>query len=166
MKETSAKLMVKEMKAAGINFVASLPDSGLGEMYWLCKDDPAFQFVPVQNEGEGVAVVAGAWLGGKRPIMLMEASGLRVASEALARLGMGIGIPALLMISYRGSIGDGNWWAVNQAVVLEPLLKALHIPYCILDKDEDIEGSIQRALKTIDASKHHVAIVMSGGTLW
>lgn len=158
--------MLKEMKAAGINFVATLPDSGLGALYWLCKGDPAFQFVPVQNEGEGVAVVAGAWLGGKRSIMFMEASGLRVASEALARLGLGGGYPALIMISYRGSIGDGNWWAVGQGVVLEPLLKALRIQYCIINKDEEIEGSVQRALRTIDASKHHVAIVMGGGTLW
>ncbi len=166
MKDSSAKLMVKEMKAAGINFVATVPDSGLGALYWLCKDDPGFRFVPVQNEGEGVGVVAGAWLGGKRPIMFMEASGLRVAAEALARLGLEIGLPALLVISYRGSIGDGNWWAINQGAVLEPMLKALRIPYRIIENDAEIEGSVQRALKTLDASKYHVAIVMSGGTLW
>ena len=166
MKERSAQLVIKEMKAAGINLVVSLPDSGLREIYMLVRDDPFFQLIPVTNEGEGVAIAAGAWLGGRKAIMTMESSGLRIASEALARLGLGFGIPVLLMMSYRGSLGDGNWWAINQGVVLEPLLKALRIPYCIIDKDEAIEGTLQRALKTQQASKHHVAIVMSGGTLW
>lgn len=166
MKDSAARLLVTEMKAAGINFVTQLPDSGLAEIYFLCRNDPSFQFVPVTNEGEGVAMAAGAWLVGKKSITCMEASGLRVASEALARLSMGIGVPVLLLISYRGAIGDGNWWAVNQGVVLEPLLKALHIPYSVIEKEEDIEGSLRQALKTIGASNNHVAVLMSRGTLW
>ena len=166
MKESSAKLLVKEMKDAGINFVVQLPDTGLREVYSLVKDDPAFQFVPITNEGEGAGIAAGAWFGGKRAILCMENSGLRVASETLARLGINAGIPVLLLMSYRGSIGDGNWWAINHGVVMEPLLKALRIPYCIIDNDEAIEGSLQRALRTLDASKYHVAVVVSGGILW
>ncbi len=166
MKEDAAKLLVKEMKAAGITFVTCLPDSELKQIYFLCKDDPYFQFVPVTNEGEGVAIAAGAWLGGKRALMFMENSGLRVASEALARLSTGIDTPVLILMSHRGSIGDGNWWAETHGVVMEPMLKALRIPYLILEKNEDIKGSLQRAVKTIYSSKHHVAIIIGGGLLW
>ncbi len=166
VKESSAKLLIKEMKAAGINFVVQLPDTGLGPIYSLAKNDSAFQFVPVTNELEGAAIAVGAWLGGKKAILCMENSGLRVASEALARLGITFGLPVLMLMSYRGSIGDGNWWAVNHGVVMEPLLKALRIPYSIITRDEDIEGAIQLARRTLDASKYHVAVVMSGGTLW
>lgn len=166
MKGNSAKLLVEEMKAAGISFVACLPDSGFKDLYFLCQDDPDFQFVPVTNEGEGVAVAAGAWLGGKKALMFMENTGLRVASEALARLSIGIDIPVLLLMSYRGSIGDGNWWAETHGVVMEPMLKALRIPYLILEKDEDIKGSLQRALKSMFATKHHVAVIIGGGLLW
>jgi len=146
--------------------VACLPDSGFFELYNLIRDDPALQLVPVTNEGEGVCIAAGAWLGGERAIMVMENSGLRVASEALARLGIKSGIPALLLMSYRGSLGDGNWWAINHGITMEPMLKALRIPYHVLEKDEDIEGSLQRAFKTLNASKHHVAVVIGGGLLW
>ena len=96
----------------------------------------------------------------------MENSGIRVASEALARLGISSGIPVLMLMSYRGSMGDGNWWAVNHGVVMEPMLKALRIPYSFITKDEEIEGSLQRALRSLAASKYHVAVVMSGDTLW
>ena len=166
MKESSAKLLVKEMKDAGINFVVQLPDTGLREVYSLVKDDPAFQFVPITNEGEGAGIAAGAWFGGKRAILCMENSGLRVASETLARLGITFRIPVLMLMSYRGSLGDGNWWAQDHGIVMEPLLKTLRIPYSVVTKDEDIDGSIQRARRTLEASKYHAAVVMSGGTLW
>ena len=88
MKKNAAKLFYKEMKAAGINFVAQLPDAGFRETYDMVRDDPDIQFIPVTNEEEGVCLCAGAWLGGKRSAMVMENSGLRVASEALARIGL------------------------------------------------------------------------------
>lgn len=166
MKQASAKLLVQEMKAAGINFVVQLPDTGLAQVYSLVSNDPAFQFVPVTNEGEGAGVAAGAWMGGKKSILCMENSGLRVASETLARLGLGNNIPVLMLMSYRGSLGDGNWWAQNHGIVMEPLLHALRIPYAILSRDEEIEGSIQRARRTLEASKYHVAVIISGGILW
>jgi sulfopyruvate decarboxylase subunit alpha len=166
VKESSALLLVKEMKAAGIDFVTTLPDSAFREVYFMVKDDPFFQFVPVTNEGEGAAIAAGAWLGGKKPVLMMENSGIRVASEALARLSITVGVPVLMLMSYRGCLGDGNFWAINHGIVMEPMLKALRIPYCIIEKEEDIQGSIQRGLRTLYASMNHVAIVMGGGTLW
>ena len=166
MKESAAKLMVKEMKKAGISLVAQLPDGGLKQLYFLCQDDPDFEFIPVTNEGEGVAIAAGAWLGGKRAIMCMENSGIRSASEVLSRLSIGLDIPVLLLMSYRGSIGEGNWWGESHGVMMEPMLKALRIPYLILEREEDIEGLLQRAIRTMDSSKNHVANVVGGGLLW
>jgi len=166
MKDSTARMIVNEIKAVGITFVVCLPDSRLQQIYVLTRDDPDFQLIPVTNEGEGVAIAAGLWLSGKKSIMVMEGSGLRLASEPLARLGIDIRIPVLLLMSYRGSLGDGNWWAINQGVVMEPLLKALQIPYCIIDSDKAIKGSLQRAMKTLEASKYHVAILMSGDILW
>ncbi len=166
MKESSARLLVEEMKTAGINFVVCMPDSGLREVYSLTSNDSSFQCVTVPNEAEGVSIAAGAWLGTKKPVMLMENSGLRVASEALAQLGIARGIPVLLIMSYRGSLGDRFWWSVNIGTVMEPMLNSLRIPYRIVDKEEDIPGSIQQALRTLEASLNHVAVIMSGGTLW
>ncbi len=105
-------------------------------------------------------------MGGKKPILLMENSGLRVASETLARLGISFGIPVLMLMSYRGELGDGNWWAVNHGVVMEPMLKALRIPYRILNREDEIEGSLRMALATLSASQYHVATVIGGGLLW
>lgn len=166
MKGSSGKLMVKEMKAAGISLVVYLPDAGLGDIYFLTKDDPYFHVVPVTNEGEGVCIVAGAWLAGKRAIMVMENSGLRVACEPLSQLSMNHSTPALLLMSYRGDIGDGNWFMVSHSVVTEPLLETLRIPYRIINKEEDIEGILQQAIRTMNSSNNHVAVIVGGGLLW
>ena len=166
MKPEAARLLVEEMKRAGIDFVVTLPDSGFRQVYEEVQKDPQIRFVPVCSEGEGVNLCAGAWLGGRRPVMMMENSGLRVASEWLARLGISFGLPVLLLMSYRGDTGDGNWWAVNHGVVMEPMLQALRIPYRVIRDLASIPGCLSRAWKSLQASKYHVAVVMGGETLW
>ncbi len=166
MKPAVAELFLKEMKAAGIDLVVGLPDSGLYQLIKLVREERDLQYVPVTNEGEGAGICGGAWMGGRKPILLMENSGLRVASETLARLGISFGIPVLMLMSYRGAMGDGNWWAVNHGVVMEPLLKALRIPYTILRRPDEIGGSIQKARRNLQGAKYHYALVASGDILW
>ena len=72
------------LKAAGIDFVSGLPDGWQRNLHELIADDPDFRYVPVCNEGVGFSVCAGAWLGGRKPVLIMENSGLRVAAEYIA----------------------------------------------------------------------------------
>ena len=162
MKPACAELVVEGLKQAGVELTAVLPDSWLYEVYKLLTQDDDFRVVPVTNEGEGVAICAGAWLGGRKAVMIMENSGLRVASEALGRLQ---GIPVMLFMSYRGDLGDGNWWAVSMGKTTKPILEALSIPYAVVDKEEDIVKVIERAYKTLSASRSHVAVLFTGDTV-
>src|SRR4051795_7459714 len=66
--------IIASLKAAGVTFACYLPDSWLADVERRLHDEPSFTVVPVVNEGEGVAMCAGAWLGGKRSVMLMENS--------------------------------------------------------------------------------------------
>lgn len=157
-----AREVVAGLKGAGITFISYLPDSWLKEVYGLVQEDPAFLTVPATNEGEGVCLCVGAWLGGKRAAMIMENSGLRVACEPLARLGLGHGLPVLLLMSYRGDFGDPDWWAQPHGWTMEPLLQALRIPYRILRRPEEIRGAIGGAYENLSASKRPVAVIFSG----
>jgi sulfopyruvate decarboxylase subunit alpha len=162
MKPSCAKSVVQGLKQAGVNLAAVVPDSWLYEVYKLLGEDDNFRVVPVTNEGEGVALCAGAWLGGKKAVMLMENSGLRVACEALGRLQ---GMPVMLFMSYRGDLGDGNWWAVGMGKTTKPILEALGIPYAVVDKEEGIVKAVERAYKTLAASRSHVAVLFTGDTV-
>ena len=91
------------MKRAGINFATSVPCVNLQELLALVSGDPDIIHVPVTREEEGVGICAGAWMGGRRPALLMQNSGLGNSINALASLDMLYGIPLLMIISHRGA---------------------------------------------------------------
>src|SRR5438067_2134690 len=76
------------MKEAGIDFVASVPDTNLAELLSLLDEDRDVAHVPVGREEEGIGVCVGAYLGGKRPAMLMQNAGLLNSCNALTTTGM------------------------------------------------------------------------------
>ena len=69
------------LKEVGVNFVSGLPDGWQRDLHELIEGDNEMQYVPVCNEGVGFALCAGAWLGGKKSALIMENSGLRVATR-------------------------------------------------------------------------------------
>lgn len=159
---------VKGMKEAGINFVAALPDGWLNSLVQRIDDDPDFQYICVPHEGIGVSICVGAWLGGKIPAILMENSGLRVASETIARICMFPRIPVLLILSYRGDIGETEYWGTQHGQVMEPLLNALRIPYIIVrDADKgQLTKAIIRATNSMHSRLYPTAVVIGGDLIW
>ena len=107
------------IKEAGINFVAGLPDGWQRDLHELIQADNDIQYVPVCNEGAGFSICGGAWLGGRKTALLMENSGLRVATEYIARISLQSGIPVVLLMSYRGDLGD-------ELSVLQRARRSLH----------------------------------------
>ncbi len=166
MLEHAADEAVRGLKAAGIDFVSGLPDGWQRNVHERVEADPAFLYAPVCNEGVGFSVCAGAWLGGKKPALIMENSGLRVASEYIARISLGTGVPVTLLLSYRGDVGETEHWGIPHGIVAEPLLQALRIPYVIVRHVEDLAVSIQRAKRIAEAQLHPAAVLISGDCVW
>ena len=153
---------VEGFKEANVNFVAGLPAS---KIFWVHKaigEDPYFTYVQVTNEGQGVAICAGAWFGGKKPAILMENSGLYVSTYTLTRLCMAFGLPVMLIIALRGEVGDGNWWLVPWGSTTTGILDLFKIPYTIVEDPEKLKDAIMRTQITLDASKYPAAVVLSG----
>ena len=165
MREHCTDLIIRGLKEASVSVVCALPDSHLKEVYARASKDPDFDYMPVTNEGEGASIAGGVWLTGKKAALIMENSGLRVASEPLARMGLGHGIPVVMIMSYRGEFGERNWWGVPHGTTMEPILQALRIPYQIARKDEEIREAIVNAFHHAYASYYHTAVVLAGGTV-
>lgn len=159
MRKEAATLVKEGLKAAGIDTIMVLSELWLFEVHRQLEADLHFTVIPVANEGDGVSMCAGMWLGGKRCAMLMENSGLRVACEALARLQ---GLPVLMLMSYRGDWGDPPWWATSMGATTEPLLKALRIPYSVVRRDDEIVWKVRQSVKSQNAYRSHVALVFGG----
>jgi sulfopyruvate decarboxylase subunit alpha len=157
-----ARLFIEGLHEANVSIVTALPESLLKTVYKLLAKDPKLRYIPVTNEGEMPGIVAGAYLGGKRALMIMENSGLRQACEPIARFAFCHQLPMTMVMSFRGEWGEYNWWGHNHAQTMEPLLNALRIPYRFVRRLDEIKPSIRRALVHTDSSQWPVALVFSG----
>lgn len=162
MKSTAVDAVIRGLKAAGVSVVCYLPDSLFKELYPALDNDPDIRTIRVTNEGEGAAICGGLFLSGKRAALVMENSGLRASVEPLARMGLGAGIPVVMLMSYRGDIGENNWWAVPHGITMEPVLRALRIPYSVQRREDDIERAITDAYELAYSSYYHTAVALSG----
>jgi sulfopyruvate decarboxylase subunit alpha len=123
-----AREVYEGMKEAGVDFVASVPCVYLKDLLELIEKDDCIVHVPVTREEEGVGICAGAYMGGRRPALLMQNSGLGNCLNALASLNLLYGIPLLMIISHRGVEGERVSAQVPMGYLTEPLLELLRIP--------------------------------------
>jgi sulfopyruvate decarboxylase subunit alpha len=163
MRKEAVEAVIGGLKAAGVSVVCYLPDSLFKELYPALDADPDIRTIRVTNEGEGAAICGGVFLSGKRAALVMENSGLRASIEPLARMGMGAGIPVIMLMSYRGELGENNWWAIPHGITMEPILDALRTPYRIVKETDGIEQAIADSYAWSYTAYHHSAVVLSGG---
>jgi sulfopyruvate decarboxylase subunit alpha len=162
MQRAAVDAVISGLKLAGVSVVCYLPDSLFRELYPALDADPDIRTVRVTNEGEGAAICGGVFLSGKRAALIMENSGLRASAEHLARLGLGAGIPVIMLMSYRGELGESNWWAIPHGITMEPMLDALRVPYRVVRRVDEIEGAITDAFEWSYAAYYHSAVALGG----
>lgn len=155
--------LIEALAAAGIDFVAAFPSSSMSETEREIEADPRFECVFASNEGEAVGICGGAWLGGKRPVLLMENSGLSMVVYQIVRLNAAFDVPLLMVMDYRGDLGDGNWWAVPFGWTTAPLLDSLRVPYAIAESPRELPGLIGRLMRTSLHSKYPTALLVRYG---
>ncbi|MCW2523049.1 MAG: Sulfopyruvate decarboxylase alpha subunit [Frankiales bacterium] len=163
MQQEAVTAVISGLKRAGVSVVCYLPDSLFKPLYPALDADPELRTIRVTNEGEGASICGGVFLSGQRAVLVMENSGLRAAVEPLARMGLGAGIPVVMLMSYRGELGENNWWAIPHGITMEPVLNALRVPYRIVREQADIEQAIVDSYESSYASYYHSAVVLGGG---
>jgi len=157
--------VIDGLKRAGVDFVSLMPDSDFSVLQERVVNDADFTYVPVSNEAIGVGVCVGAWLSGKRPALLVPTSGLLVAAWPLTSLCMAWSLPLLLLIPYRGDIGDAFWFLGPYKDTTETLLKVLNAPYSVISKNEEISSAIVDAQGSTISWQRPVAVLLTGETI-
>src|SRR5215468_4422570 len=110
------------LKAAEIRQVGYVPDAGHARLIELCRDDPEIRAVPLTTEEEGIALAAGAWLGGERAALLMQSSGVGNCINMLS-LAKSCRFPLLLLVTMRGEWAEFNPWQVPMGSITEASLR-------------------------------------------
>jgi sulfopyruvate decarboxylase TPP-binding subunit len=153
-----ATTVLDQLGSCGVTHIAWLPDSETGYMYQAMQASQ-FTLVPVCREGESIAIAAGLIMGGKRPVVLIQSTGLYESGDSVRGLGLDLRLPLLLMIGYRGYPGRGRPPADSAARFLEPILDAWGIPHYIVDSDATCHH-ISEAYQQAQDTSHPVAVLM------
>lgn len=99
------------LKQYDVRQAAFVPDGGHAELIRRLQDDPEVRAVALTTEEEGVAMLAGAWLGGQRGVLLMQSSGVGNCVNMLS-LVKTCRLPFLALVTMRGEWGEFNPWQV------------------------------------------------------
>jgi len=154
-----AATVLDELYRCGVTHVVWLPDSETGYMYEAICDSTFLTLVPVCREGESIAIAAGLFMGGKRPVVLIQSTGFFESGDSVRGLALDLKLPLLLMIGYRGYRGEGQPLVDSAARFLEPILDAWGIPHFVVESDRTC-SRISEAHQQAAASSHPVAILM------
>ena len=110
------------LKRADIAQVGYVPDAGHARLIERCRADPDIHDVVLTTEEEGVALAAGAWLGGQRAALLMQSSGVGNCINMMSLMRT-CRFPMLMFITMRGEWEEFNPWQVPMGSITEPVLR-------------------------------------------
>lgn len=156
---------VAALKGAGFDFFCGVPCSLLKGLVSLLDRDKEAHYISATREDSALGMAAGAFLGGKRPMVLMQNSGLGVSVNALASLHTLYDLPALLVISWRGEGGNDAPEHLLMGEIMLPILDLLRIPHRVLRATEPMDAQVGWAKETMDSTRKPVALIVPGGIL-
>ena len=150
--------VVAELKKNNISHVVWLPDSETNFMFQLLTNEPTLDLVPVCREGETMAIAAGLWVGVKRPIVLIQNTGIFEAGDSIRGLGLDVNQPLVMLVGYRGWSRHGLT-KDSAARFIEHILHAWGITYYMIETDEDADR-ISLAIEEADRTSKPVAVLV------
>ncbi|KAF1015382.1 MAG: phosphonopyruvate decarboxylase [Burkholderia sp.] len=162
-----AAQFVEAARERGFDWYAGVPCSYLTPFINYILQDPTLHYVSAANEGDAVALVAGATLGGRRGIAMMQNSGLGNAVSPLTSLTWTFKLPQLLIVTWRGKPGEHD---EPQHALMGPIttrmLEIMEIPWELFPTEANqIAPALDRAIHHMDETGWPYALVMQKGSM-
>jgi sulfopyruvate decarboxylase subunit alpha len=158
----SASRTVAQIAALGFTHVLLIPDSESRLLYDAVRSS-ALPLITPCREGESIAIAAGLWTGGRKPLVVLQNTGLMEAGDALRGCGLGPKVPLRLMVGWRGYGGAmAKRLPIDSAYTYtEPLLAAWGIPWWPVMSDDDLP-----VLATMDRKAEETSLPAAVVTGW
>ena len=161
--------LYNRLKGADVRQVAYVPDAGHAQLIELFNADRDIVTTVLTTEEEGVAIAAGAWLGGDRTVLLMQSSGVGNCINMLSLAVVGR-FPLLMLVTMRGEWAEFNPWQVPMGLATEKCLQAIGVR-CLRAESPDalVETVISAAKLAYDADQQVAVIIgqrMIGEKKW
>ena len=149
------------LKAHDVRLVTYVPDNVLRPLIEGIHADPFFTAFTATREEEAVGIVAGAWMGGMRGIVLMQTSGFATLPNVLASLAVPFQIPVMMMVSERGTLGEFNIGQAMVARTMRPALDSLGMEHHTLSRLDEVEFIVDRSIRQAVATQAPVCWILS-----
>jgi sulfopyruvate decarboxylase alpha subunit len=142
------------LHAAGSRHVVYVPDNPLSHVLRALRENYAdVETTIATREEEAFGIAAGLYLGGKRPTVMLQSSGLGNSINALTSLLVPYQIPALILISMRGDAGEWNSAQVPMGRAVAPICDAIGLPHATASSPETTADTVALVGKTAFATR-------------
>ncbi len=148
------------LKAARITQVGYVPDAGHAQLIASAHADPDMRTVVLTTEEEGIALAAGAWLGGQRAVLLMQSSGVGNCINMLS-LPVNCRMPFLTLVTMRGEWAEFNPWQVPMGTATPSVLTATGVHVRRADQASDVAEIVAASAAFAFDSGVPVAVLFS-----
>ena len=147
------------LQAHDIKQVYHVPDAGHGRLIEHCQRSNSVRTVPLTTEEEGIALAAGAWLGGQRSVLLMQSSGVGNTVNLLG-LTKTLRFPFLTLITMRGEWGEFNSWQYPMGQGTPKVLEAMGVLVYSVDSADEVRATIDAAARAAFNGGQSVAVLL------
>jgi sulfopyruvate decarboxylase alpha subunit len=148
------------LKAHDIRQVTYVPDAGHARLIEMCHADSSMKATVLTTEEEGVGVLAGAWLGGERGVLLMQSSGVGncINTLSLAKI---CNFPLLMIVTMRGEWGELNPWQVPMGQITEESLKLAGVLTFHVAEPQAVASTVESAARIAFSGGFSAAVLLS-----
>ena len=136
---TVSEKIIADLVANDVRFVTTVPCKQLAGVIDAADKSPDIYHIPSNKEDEGMGLCAGAYMGGKRPAIIMQNTAIGVTINTLVTLTQYYRMPLPMLISYRGELREPVACQVEMAVHTKALLNQLNIPTYHFHKESDVD---------------------------
>ncbi len=141
--------VVAALQECGVTHVVWIPDSELGTWEPALAAAGSPRLVRVCREGEAFALAAGLWIGGRKPIVVVQCTGLFEAGDTLRNVVHDLGMPLFFVVGVRSYYAHQKGQGADSCPVFtEPIMQAWQIPYQVFDHNHtgaDLAQAYQRS---------------------
>jgi len=148
------------LRSNRVRQVSYVPDAGHRRLIELCHADKRMTVVPLTTEEEGIALAAGAWLGGERSGLLMQSSGVGNCVNMFT-LATHCGFPLLMLVTMRGEWGEFNPWQVPMGQATQDTLERSGVRTFRVDRAEETGATVDAAARLAFNSNAVAAVLIA-----
>lgn len=136
----SARAIVDELNKLGITHVVNVPDTHQRTVLAALSRQSQIRLLTACTEDEAIAINAGLWIGGQRPMLSIQQVGLLAAMNNLRGISLEARIPTCMLVGYFGRdvTRSARENSARSIKLIEPTLEAWDVKYFPIEGPEDL----------------------------